>query len=300
MTGLIQGSDYSHFQEHVDPARLVAQGVRFVGIQFTIGTGNDALGQQHVKDALAAGLKVLPYAFLNGDPGKASADHFLSELARGGLTNHPGVLPTADIEPKQGCKRATVEDFYTEYLAHAAAPVTYTGPGAYAAVMGGRNVDIAKRFGLSILWSADYRGPRPVDASDQRFRLHFVGEAYGYGGFTAAQIVQYGPFHGIDGDVFAGTDADLAALFGTTSPTGPTVHYRYGGIPAWRGGWKTLAHVPVLAGPGSAAKRITTLSPGKTFAAAQSLRRPNGRLWLGDATGLRWVLADKRVVKVAK
>lgn len=286
---MLQGIDSSHYQGSLDYPALKAQGVAFAGVQLTVGVNDDAFGQRNVKAALAAKLYALPYHFANASAsGAAQADHFAAVLKTLPTAN---VLPVLDIEGKEGATAQHVFDFLTRWGNRQIA--IYSGPGAYARVMGGRNVDIAKRYGLSILWNADYRGPRPVDANDPRFRVHFVANAYGYGGFQAAQIVQYGPFHGIDGDVFAGTADDLAALFGATPA--PKVTYRYGGIPAWRGDYIAVTNALVRSGPGMGAPRVTTYSPGHVFHVAQSLRRSNGRLWLGLADGGHWVLADGRV-----
>ena len=304
---IVRGLDVSHFRPGYDFRAAYAKGARFAGVQLTIGTGDDALGTENVKGALDAGMYVLPYGFTDGSaPGRDQCDHFLDRFHA--LPQRERLYPVQDIEPKEGATAQKVIDWFTRWFALDAGRLgEYSGPGAFAAVfkpMGGRRFDLASMFpGIGLRWSADYRGPRVTTSDDPRFDMFFSAAsrpAYGYGGWTAAQIVQDGPMFGTDGDAFAGSEYDLGTLFGrfpVTQP--PTVKYRYGALPHWRGAWVTVMNAPVRRAPGVGSPRVTTLQPGVTFHVYQSLKRANGRLWLGDETGRRWILADGRVKQVS-
>lgn len=289
------GLDTSHYQGLYGYAAAHAKGARFAGVQLTVGVGDDARGATNVLRAHAAGLLVMPYHFAsNSGNGADQADHFHARL---GPKTPDWAYPILDIEPKEGATKTHIVSFLDRWFGQGYGRIgIYSGPGAYAHVMGGRNFNLAKLFPrVTLIWNADYRGPLVTSSDDPRFDLQYVGSQFGYGGWSSAQIVQDGPRFGTDGDVFAGSEADLAALFAGPNASPSVVVYRYGAIPANRGNWITVANAPVRPAPGVGSPRTTTLKPGTTFVVAQSLKRANGRLWLGDVSGRRWVLADQRV-----
>lgn len=305
--GIMYGLDTSHYQGAYDFRTAKHNGASFAGIQLTVGAHYvDAMGLASIKRADAAGLFVMPYHFLNGEPGKDQADHFLDLLAAA----PKGVIDDVviDIEPKQGCTRQVVEDAYERFCEqYPEKPVTYTGAGAFVRVMGGRKVNLAKQFGLTKLWHADYRGGRLADEDDQRFDLYYTttdqGPIFGYGGFTHAQVVQFGGMFSTDGDAFLGDSADLVTFFGYGVP-GPAVELAEGATKLVRL-YDVLRRKQVRSSPGVPendhhANVIAHLQPGDTFQSFQRLRKANGHLWLGSQDGEQWILRNARVRKVSE
>lgn len=303
MSGVLYGLDTSHYQGAYDYAAAKTAGATFAGIQLTVGTGDDALGATNCVRAAKAGLLVMAYHFATAGDGAAQADHFVSRFAA--LPHAAAGLPVLDIEPKQGCTKRVVLDFLDRWEKRVGSPlVIYSGPGAFRSVMGTRSFDLARRYSfIAFLWNADYRGGRIRTAADPRFDVQYVGGLYGYGGFSQAPIVQFGPMFGTDGDAFAGNAAELAALFGAVPPKPVTVTYRYGAIPNRRGLYRAKRRKYIRSTPGIPQNAplknvVARMAVGDTFRAHQSLTKANGHIWLGDETGTRWVLKDRRLETV--
>ena len=290
------GLDTSHYQGAYDYAAAHAKGARFAGVQLTVGVTDDAHGVQNVQRAHVAGLLVMPYHFAtNSANGADQADFFHATLG----SNLPTwTYPILDIEPKEGATKTHIVTFLDRWFGQDYGRLgVYSGPGAFARVMG-RNFDLAKLFPqITLRWNADYRGPLVTSADDPRFDLFYNAGQFGYGGWTSAQFVQDGSRFGTDGDVFAGSETDLATLFAGPQPPKAVITLRYGASPAHGQHWQAITHAPVFAGPGVGSKHITAHAPGSTFSVYQTLKRANGNLWLGSADGTRWTRADGKVKK---